>query len=306
MGGKGGDQDVTTKVIYPAYMVDAHKDLLAISNTLADSASDTMMTDTPYGTFMERYALTDPDLAFFGTGYTIASFPTLYDMFGKFMAGLDIEVLWNQELTDSAYGTVISEAISADAAYLDDEINNVSLPRMETGMRDMNAVMSSTFIVSRELIEANRTKILSKELSDLRMKFAELGHRRWETHLKWNETVIRIYPELIKFYYGTRMDVDKHEAEYNAHNQLWPFTILEHKKSLVATLAGVAAGTQAKVAGPSTFQKILGGAMFLGSMALMASGVGAPLGMAGVTAGMSAMIGGATTTGNILTAIPGT
>ena len=48
--------------------------------------------DSPYLDY-EGIAI---EAAFFSAGYTIASFPSLYDMYGKFMAGLDVDTLFSQ------------------------------------------------------------------------------------------------------------------------------------------------------------------------------------------------------------------
>jgi hypothetical protein len=82
-GGGGGDTETTVR--YAGYIEDKHKDFL---NVVAAQRAN-IIDDSPYAGFVDI----DIDPAFFGTGYLISSFPSLYDMFGKFMAGLDIDTI---------------------------------------------------------------------------------------------------------------------------------------------------------------------------------------------------------------------
>ena len=80
--GEGQPSDTTTTVRYPQYVEEAHQSFLELVATYRDAAID----DSPFADWTDI----EYSDAFFGSGYTIASFPSLYDMYGKFLAGLDI------------------------------------------------------------------------------------------------------------------------------------------------------------------------------------------------------------------------
>ena len=124
-GGDGGDSETTVR--YAGYVEAHHSTFLDIVATRRDAALD----DSPFTGY------TDIEYAdsFFGAGFTIASFPSLYDMFGKFMAGLDIEVLFTQILDDSINNTAIDKRVSAHAMTLEDDIIESANPRLVTGLR---------------------------------------------------------------------------------------------------------------------------------------------------------------------------
>ena len=215
MGGGGGSSSspyTWTEIRYAPYVEERHYNFL-------------------YHTFYERtraisnspfagYTDIEVDDAFFGAGYTISSFPSLYDMYGKFMAGLDIEALWTQEYNDTINSPVVNDLIAAEGALIDDEIETTSLPRLQTGMRDMNAVMSSSFVVGKSLIEDTRTKMVAKFSADLKYRLVPIAQERWNTHLNWNKLVIGTYAEIMKLYFSAKTDVDEINYAMAAKNTL--------------------------------------------------------------------------------------
>jgi hypothetical protein len=265
-GGGGGDGDQVVTVRYAEYLEEHHKQLL---DTVWEQASD-IMTSSPFGTF------TQPEIedAFFSAGYAIADFPSLYDMFGKFMAGLDLETLFTQIFDHTINNTAIDNAVSAHAAELSDDLWNTEIPKFAAGIRDINSVMSSTYIVAAAMMEAQRIKTLSKYDASLRHAAMPLATERFSRHLTWNKDVIDTYANLMKFYYLVKHDFGNLEFEYRAKDALWPLTVLEYYRFAVGTLSG-ATTANTDVAGASTGQKLLGNALSGAAAGYM---VGGPMG----------------------------
>jgi hypothetical protein len=226
-GGGGGDS--TTTVRYAGYIEDAHKDLI----TLAATNRADIIDSSPYG----NYTVTDPDGAFFGAGYVISDFPSVYDMFGKFMAGLDIELLWNQEHSDSAYGTVVSEIVSADSSLLDDEVDS-QVSQMKAGMRDIGSVMSTGFMVTEGNMRSDKVKAIAKEQADLRGRFAEIGQRRWEKHLDWNASIVKTQATLTQVYLDSYNKYVDASSTLDVRDLMWPFEVLNADMAIVGALQG--------------------------------------------------------------------
>ena len=65
--------------------------------------------------------------------------------------------------------------VAAFADQLDDEILTKVLPRFEAGMRDINAVVSSAFVIGRAIIEGMRDKDVAKHSSALRLNATNLN-----------------------------------------------------------------------------------------------------------------------------------
>ena len=252
-----GKSDGTMTTRYAPYVEAIHSSFL----TDADAKRVTLEADSPYSTF----SAIDIEDAFFGTGYVISSFPSLYDMFGKFMAGLDVDYLFDQIFEDSIDSATINNLVSAEADRLSDDIVQTEAPRFETGMRDMNAVMSSSFLVGRALMETARTKAIARYDSEVRFKMIPVATERWTRHLDWNKQVTDEYANILKFYISSKMDVNSHNFDILAKNKIWPFTVLQYEGACLGALQGAKTESQHKPLG----QQILGSVMSIAGAAAM-------------------------------------
>lgn len=301
MGGGGSDvpANTSTRVKYAEYIETRHKSFLANIATRRDY----VINDSPFANYTEI----EVDDAFFGSGYTIASFPSLYDMYGKFMAGLDIEALWSQLFEDTVNSTVVNTLVAAENDLIDDEIEESSLPNLQIGMRDINSVMSSSYIVGKTLIEDTKTKRISKFSADLKYKLIPIAQRRWEAHLDWNKLVIGVYAEIMKLYFSAKTDVDEVNYAMASKHRLWPFTVLDFERAALGALQG-AMTSKTDVAGASTASKVIAGALNGAAMGAMVGGqitqtagaveagtgaVAAGTTYAGLGAGVGAVLGAA-------------
>ena len=265
MGGGGGSAPAYTwsEIRYAGYIETRHSDFLLS----VYSARIGAISNSPFA----NYTDIEVDNAFFGAGYAISSFPSLYDMYGKFMAGLDIEALWTQEYNDTIDSSVVNDLIAAEGALIDDEIETTSIPRLQTGMRDLNSVMSSSFVVGKSLIEDTRTKMVAKFSADLKYQLIPIAQSRWQTHLDWNKQVVSIYAEVMKLYFSAKTDIDEVNYAMAAKNVLWPFTVLDFERAALGALQG-ATNSKTDVAGASTASRVLSGALTGAAMGAMVGG----------------------------------
>jgi hypothetical protein len=209
-------------------------------------------------------------------------------MYGKFMAGLDIEVLYVQILEDTVNTPIIGNLVSAEAVLLDDDINANILPRFQVGMRDINSVISSSFVVGKAMIEDTRVKSISKFSAGLKYQMIPIASERWKAHLEWNRGVVLSYAEVMKLYYSAKMDVTDLNYSMVAKHKLWPFTVLEYERAALGALQG-ATTTTTEVAGASKAMKAIAGALSgAASGAMTGTAVGGP----GVGTAVGAIIGG--------------
>jgi hypothetical protein len=269
-GGGGGGGDTETTIRYPPYVEEAHQAFLAEMAARRAAAIDV----SPYADYP---GITDYPDAFFGIGYTISSFPSLYDMYGKFMAGLDVETLFTQILDDSINNVAIGNRVAAHSVELSDDIIANAEPRLAAGLRDINSVISSSFIVARTMLETARLKELSKYDSELRVKMLPVAVQRWSTHLEWNKGVVMTYAEIMKLYFSAAMDINNHNYNIWAKDALWPFTVLDYERAGLGALTG--ASKTKTDGGPSDSQSAIGGALTGAAAGYMVGGpVGAVIG----------------------------
>jgi hypothetical protein len=273
-GGGGGDTETTIR--YADYIEDKHSAFL-------DEVQAQRIAAIPNNPFTGYVDIDFAD-AFFGAGYVISDFPSLYDMYGKFMAGLDVDTLYTQILDDSINNVAINNRVSQHAIELEDDIIQSASPRFVTGLRDINSVLSSSFVIGKAMLETARTKALSKYDAELRLAMLPVAASRWQTHLEWNKVVIREYAEIMKLYFSSAMDLDNHNYTMDAKAALWPFTLSEYERAALGALQG-ATNSKTDVAGASQTQKVIGGA-------LTGAAAGALIGNA-VAPGVGGCIGGA-------------
>lgn len=62
----------------------------------------------------------------------------------------------------------ITARANAQAASLDSEISTKVLPRFEAGMREINAIQNSAFVIGRAIIEMDRNDKVEKFIADMR------------------------------------------------------------------------------------------------------------------------------------------
>lgn len=229
--------------------------------------------DSPFITFTGINE-THLEEAFFTTGYTIASFPSMYDMYGKFMAGLDIDILYDQIFEDTVNSPEVNDLVAAEAALIDDDIESNSLPRFQVGMRDINSVMASTYIVGKAMIEDARVKALEKFRAELKYRLIPVAAQRWQTHLEWNKGVIMTYAEVMKLYYSLRMDITGFNHENIIKHELWPFTVLDYERAFIGALQGATTSKQVAGDSGSKFGDALSGTLSGAAAGYMVGGVG--------------------------------
>lgn len=264
-GGDGGDSVVR----FAPYLEAAHSAIL--NHTGADDpdlsfidAFNATINQSPYG----AYEQIDIDEGYFGMTrsdptitYEIKNFPSLWDIFGKFMAGLDVHDLWGQIYSDVIQGPEIENVITAQSDSLQANIDSVVLPKFLGGMRDINSVQATTFIIGKAIIQDAHVRELNKFGAQIRMHALDTSAQLWQKHLDWNQGVTNIYSEMFKLYYASRLDVDRVNLEYPAKGAMWNINLFDNARGILGAMTGSAATTDGATNEPSQTQKAIGGAM---------------------------------------------
>lgn len=229
MGG-GSDQpaDTSKTVRYAAYIEEKHSNLLNTVTALRAS----LITDSPYRTY-ENQNVND---AMLGVGFAVADFASLYDMYGKFMSGYDLEALWNITMTDQANLTEVNLSVQADGVILDENIVINSAPLFKLTMRDKNAVASSSFVIGKSILECQRTKDLANLSADSKFKLLPDLNTKYNAVLNWQKGVTDSYSELMKLYYLTATQGKEADTIFAAREILWPFDVLDFERAVLGTM----------------------------------------------------------------------
>ena len=247
MGSGGGSSGA---VDFPQYQKDIQKYLI---QGAADTASGAVkypekgiiacLNDVIGNSPFSNWEDISVENLFFGYGYSDGNFPALFDMFGKFMAGLDIESLWTQIYDNTIDGPEISSAVAAHAADLDNDLEVNSYPRFHAGMRDINAVQSSAFVIGRSLIESQKTRDITKFAANIRLHALDIAQGRWDSHLKWNNSVITAYADLVKLFYVAKFDAEAMNYDIRGKDILCDIRAFEYPRAMLGALQGTSSPT---------------------------------------------------------------
>lgn len=262
----------TNSTNYPPYLEIAHSNLL--DTTHARVAADSIIE--PSG---GRSDIEVDDL-FFDAGGVISNFPALFDLYGKFMAGLDISILFDQIINDTTDGKIANDLVSKKSNRISNEVAS-SLNRFNSGINNTNAIMSGIYLTGSSLIQDRKTKTVDRFKSEVKYKLLPSAINRWSTHLSWNKTVVTHYVDIIKLYYKTKIDVINTNLELNARDELWPLDLLEFERSIVGLLTGATSSTVSgkNSGGASDLESALGGALSGASAGFaIGGGLGAAIG----------------------------
>jgi hypothetical protein len=224
-GGGGGGGAPSGKVDYPTYMKDQHLTWLTdvatdITNArtgnspyFTAAAFDPDTNLTAMGTAITAFNVLVDGLAHLGdwvaaVAQAKSTIDAFYDpttqlgkmdtaicVFDAVVDSLNYANDWDAAM-DQAKATIdtliddtyINADVVAYADTLDDQVDNVTIPKFQRGLQDINAVQSSAFVLGEALIYGMRDRDVAKFLSELRMKL----------NLQRNELITNSAAEMIK------------------------------------------------------------------------------------------------------------
>lgn len=311
MGGSGGGGS-SGKVDYPDYMKTWHSQALDDAGVDTFTTSMTEVMESALGS--SPWALATP----YDPDVDITAWEAALTAFNAVLAGIvpttDWGSLFSQAVTSIAISDVAGVAgiteplIVADrdafANSIDDEILTKVLPRFEGGMRNINAVMSSAFVIGASIIEGFRNREVAKHESGLRFLAAEknanillsvadlnikkniaLQGLRVESakqmvqiflsRIAWQEAYAKTVIESRRIKIVAKSEEASAENEIDKADALWDLEVFKYGGNLLASIGS--ASVQEGPTGPSKAQSAIGGAMAGAGAGYIASG-GNPMG----------------------------
>ena len=293
-----GGGSVSGRIDFPDHMKTIHQSWLnqTASDTIESSMVDAMnaaLGGSPYGG-MTAY---DPSTPLTAMDTAVGAFNTRVDALdpdGDWEAAVDgVVAKADGAVFDDTY---ILADIDAFRTKLDEQITNTVLPRFQAGLRDVNAVMSSAFVIGESIIEGMATSDITKYGTDLRVKL----------NLQRNDFILKGVESVLRNLYAVA-ELEKNVAHYTVEAQRMRIASLKEKKDTENTisikngrwdletfqyganlLAAIGGGTVTPQSpdGPSVGASAIGGALSGGALGSAVSG-----GNPWVTGG-GALIGG--------------
>jgi len=286
--GGGGGGGSSGAVSYPAYIETAHGRVLDHGGTDSPTVSiiqalNSAISSSPF----TAASAFDPSTE-------VGNILNAATAFDTFVSALNHITDWQTAVTTASTAidalidyTYINADIAAYSDLLDDELNDNIIPAFESGMRDINAVNTSAFVMGKADIMAKKVRDVSKYGTELRTK---LQYQRNE--------MIMLGVEGIQKFQLTRAELEKAAAAviieanrisivankeesdqniaYDEADARWDIELFQHVANMFAGVGGGSVGT-AGAKQPSALQSALGGAL---SGAAIGAQVGGPPGAA--------------------------
>jgi hypothetical protein len=244
MGSSGGG-GASGAVSHSVYLEGIHNDwldqhgLIGISTPMT-AVMNTAMANSPW-TGLLAY---DPDADIASYEAVIADLRTLLD-------GLDEAADWATlyAQADTTLAGVGEAAIIADAAafasILDADLNTKILPRFRRGMQDINAVVSSAFVLGEAVIEGFRDRELAKYTTTLRLDanarkmtatdmMVQMAGRR----ITWNEEYVKAFVEAERIKIVAKKEETDRNAAIDEADAKWDLGVFQHGANLLASIGG--------------------------------------------------------------------
>ena len=307
MGKSGGGQ--SGKVDYPEYIADIHG-LVLMGEVGGTDNYSTGPTDTPTSSIVDlvNTAISTGNPFTGSTAYDpadeLAATQTELALFSNYVTSVnptnwaDYAAVVKAYVDNNLINSEVGPEVEAYRDQVRDNLDGVVLPRFRGGMRDINAVMSSSFAIGEAYIEAASERDVSKFMADLQLKLKAVR----------DEIVTKVAGEMLQHEIN-KGELKKGVAHYTAETnrvaivankeendfQLsidewdakWDLEATMYVGNMIAAIAGASMSREG-IAGPSAARSAIGGAMSGAAAGFMVGGpVGAGVGaVAGLALGL--------------------
>lgn len=237
---------------YPGYMQIQHEFWLDGGGTGADTTKGLSLA-IKNGTTTNPYT----GLTGYNPATDIAKMASAIRVFANTVESLDAHTDYDTYHTAAAAQidatispeTYIVARTQAHATALDGELNTKVIPRFNAGMRDINAVQTSAFVIGRAIIETDRNDKVDKFMSDMRY---QADAKRGDLIQNATAEMVRMYlqkeelqrvcaaftVEYLRLNIAATSDYKSEEKNIAADLGRWPLEIYKYGANMLAAIGG--------------------------------------------------------------------
>lgn len=279
-GGGGGSSG---KVDFPDYMKAVHGDWLnrggAVVLSVGESITELIQAGIQNSPYSGETAY-DPDTDISAFLSALVEFDSEVD---------DLVTSWVSTLATARdeSSTVVTDSTTAHADLLDDRLTTEVLPRFQAGMRDINAVISSTFVIGQAVLEAFNTREVAEFSARLRLQKESDGLELLKLKVGFRESVAKLTLEARRIKVVMKKEELEEQLSMDEKEYKWPTELYQYGSNVMSSISGSAVSVPEKAPKGS----VLGGAL---SGAASGAMIGASFGPYGalIGAGVGAVAGG--------------
>jgi len=170
---------------------------------------------------------------------------------------------------------VIDDAVDTFDTEATVQLNNVTIPKYNTLMRDICAVQSSTFVIGRASLLASKDRDVSKYRSELQLTWKKL-------YIQSRSDVMTTTIEVERFRIASKHDEEQRDAEVDKLNANWKLDTLIKGGQFLGILGG---GTMVPEGANKTQSAIAGGLAGAAAGAYAGAQIGTIGGLPGAAVG---------------------
>lgn len=273
-GSTGGGGGGSGQVDYPAYMKTIHNDWLDNTgvDTITSSITDIMNTALSNSPFTGATAY-DPTTPLSDAWTAVCAFNTVVDALDHSSDWQSVIVnaasIIDTNIIDSSY---ITDDVDAYRDVLDDQLTGTILTRFEAGMRDINAVQSSAFVLGRAFLEAMAVRDVAKYQAELKFKLHLQRNSMVESatsnmlqnlmqRVSFEQAVATLSVEAKRIHIVAKKEQTDQDLKIDEADAQWDLEVFQYGANLLAAIGG---GTATPASGQkqlSTGQSAIGGAL---------------------------------------------
>ena len=287
-GGSSGGGG-TGQVSYPAYMQTIHETWLSD----VDGYMDAAIGNSPYTTAVAY----DPDTDLDAMDTAIVAFNTVVDAISASSDYASYSDAVVAQVDDNVISTTLVDAmIAAHAAKIDSDYDD-QITKFTSGMRDIGAAMTSSFVFGQADVYAKKERELSEfgarlyvEVERQRNEMIVTGIKDiFQTHLQraqFEGDVARLVNDAKRIRIVAKGEEGRENYEYDEMDAKWNMEMTHYGAAMLASIGGgIAASDSGKM---SKTQSALSGAL---SGAAMGAQAGTAFGNPALGAGIGAAMG---------------
>ena len=273
-------------VDFPSYMKDVHNDWLdhtGVDNVTSSVVDRINAATSPYSGVTPNNPATE-----------LNAIDTAVSAFSSLFIGYNSEVEWEEAITaveghmatlDLFSDAHIAALVDAFADVQDDQINNVVLPRFQAGLRNVNAVLSSSFVLGQAVIVGMRDRDVAKFQAEVREKLELLRPdfvgkvvdsimRQDMTKLEMRKLLLHYQMEAQRLRIVAEKEYADGVVAIAVGNAKWPFEVFQMSANILGSIGGGTAVYGDSAKGPSTLQSALAGAISGAALGMQIGGGG--------------------------------
>jgi len=234
MGGSSPSENTTksVQVRFAPYIETRHESCLDAVTSIRNQ----IINDSPYVGVTELGL----DDAIFAYGQTLKDITPMYQVFGKYLASIDVSMQFQDAFTSVVGKGQFNELISAESIRYDIDILIDKVTAYKVYMRSINAVASSSFALGLSEIEIEKAREISKISSELQGQQIPSIEIKFTAALDYFQENAKLYAKNLQLIFVLEGLTRAFNDTERFKNSLWPFSVLQFEATVIGALRGKA------------------------------------------------------------------